>query len=211
MGKKAPLGSIVTGFTLPSGYYDLEIKSLEEQYSREKGILMYVLEARVLAPAIARGKAYTERFIIGKTPWNVRPDMSDDEREWALHDDPEANDDLTWVNSRGARQLKRTLEAAQYHFDDVADMDVVASEVPGLKYGARIIEKVDDKPGSPYHGRPVNDTAQVYAVGRHEARVDEQPGQTARPGKRQAKPQASTPPRKPRSFSDYDEDDDTDE
>lgn len=200
MGRQAPFGSVVTGFTLPTGYYDLEIKELNEQFSREKGLLMYVAESRVVAPGAARGKAFTEYFVIGKSPWSVRPDMDEDDREWALKDDPEAEDPETWIRSSHFKRLKALLEAAQFDLDDVADMDVLCDQIKGLRYGARIVETVDTNPRSNFHGREINQVKTYYAVGRHEAAIDDAPSGGTTP-----KAKKPSTPARPRSFDDDDE------
>jgi hypothetical protein len=200
---------VIVGHILPSGYYDVEVITLDEEYTKAKSLLMYVVEYRVLAPAAAKGKPFTEYFVIGKSPWTVsearRRDASDADIAWFAKDDPDAEDPETWIKSTGFRNLKLRLEAAGYPLEDVMDMDIVAQEMVGLKLGLRVLQEVDTKVGSAFYGRDVNVVAASYAVGKEVARLDEAATPAVVPRRKPQSPAQDERPRPSRRFSDDDD------
>lgn len=153
MARSFKIGDIPTSTVLPNGFYNLRIAAFEETISQNKGILMYKMEFRVVAPEVAENRAYYENLIIGKRPYKA-PDGSN--AEWVAFcelDDPMAEEPLTQRYASGLRTLKQILVALDHDLAgaDVIDMDELMGDFniknPKEQFvvGARIREFSDTK------------------------------------------------------------------
>lgn len=205
--KRIPAGRVVSSFTVPSGNYDVRIAEFSEEASKS-GLLMFVVEYRVLAPETLRGKGVTERFVIGKRPFDISGgDSSDEFLEYAALDDPEADEELTWVYSRDFRKFKERCIAANWDgaFEDSWDRDELGTVID-QKLGLKIIEEVQQE--GKYAGRSQNVVVYSYPFGDIEPALEQK---EAKPQKKAASKPPKTKPRNRRAATErqsYDDDDD---
>lgn len=181
--RRIPAGRIVTGFTVPNGNFNARIAEFDEESSRS-GLLMFVVEYRIEAPERLKGKGVTERFVIGKRPFDVKGnDSSEEFLEYAALDDPEADEELTWIYSRDFRKFKERCLAANWDgaLEDAWDRDRLG-EIVGLGLGLKIVEEIQED--GKYAGRTQNVVVYSYPLGDVEAALEEtaKKVQKGRPG-----------------------------
>ena len=151
MGRNIPvnLNDVPDSTLLPVGMYLMTVDTIEETTTNpDKGIarLMYKTVFKVVEPTQFAGVPLFEYFVIGN------------------NDDPDAKDASTWMNSIGAKRLKRLAKSTMVPVTN--DADGMIGAITGQRFVASIGQKIDDGVRDPkYAGTRRNTIESMYAVG----------------------------------------------
>lgn len=151
MGRTIPvnLNDIPDSTLLPTGMYLMSVDTIEETTTNpDKGIarLMYKATFKVVEPEQFAGVPLFEYFVIGN------------------NDDPDARQAATWLNSVGAKRLKRLAKATLVPVTN--DADAMVGAITGQRFVASIGQKIDDGQRDPkYAGFKRNTVEGMHAVG----------------------------------------------
>jgi len=115
--------SIPTSMFLPAGNYHLRIAGFESTYSK-KGLAMFVVNFRVVSPLLCENRGHTEYLVIGKRPFDVEKGAPAERQEYAQLDDPDGENPLTQMHSRGLKTLKRILIALEHPLAGADEFDI---------------------------------------------------------------------------------------
>lgn len=181
---------------IPPSLCLVRINSIEQRYSKEKQLLMYVFELRVLAPAEIRGRGHYEYIVIGKKPQDPGDNPDPKWIKYCDIDDPDGTDPLNHELNPSTKQLKRYLQYAGLDVDGPIDMaDVANLAVEGkLEVGVRFIQETETE--GRYAGSVRNRVTYVFEPGREEYKIEPVKGTATRPAAThqrasQAKPKAT--------------------
>jgi hypothetical protein len=162
----------------PAGYYDMQVLSLEKTKSKS-GLLMFVVELAVMAPSqYASSRTVMHYFVLGKNAWEVNEKTPASEVEYVELDDPKCESELTF-SKRGGKLLgfAQSMQWERAH-DEEIDLDMLCADVSDATtpytVGARLVVRTEE--GGEYDGSEKNDVAFFYAIGTHEAAIDQPKG-----------------------------------
>ena len=178
-GRTIDFGEVQLGGLLPEAAYNMAIKSLEERYSQDKGILMYMMELRVEEPLSLEGRGHYELMVFGTTPFNAEHSKNPKFVAYSKLNDPDAEDPLTREMSRGIQMFKQLLHYAgvdmtgKVYMPDMIDLCNSGT----LKVGVRL--RHEEQRTGQYAGSLRCRIAHVFEVGR------EAPGFNTKGGSRQ--------------------------
>ena len=153
---------------LPEASYRMRIVSLESRRTRENGILMYVMEFRVVEPAAVIGRPHYEYLMFGTTPFHVERQGDPEYQRFAQLDDPDALDPLTHKRSRGIQMFKTILEmAGQPMIGAMGMAELTALCNSGqLEVGLRL--RREEQQAGEYAGTMRNRIGHVFELGTEE-------------------------------------------
>lgn len=165
---------------LPAGYYDMRMVELNETYTRERGMLMYVLVSEVVEPVAQKGLRYWEYMVFGTAPFDPGDNSDAEYIEYAELEDLEAEDPLTQKYSIGMQVFKRIFEAAGVELTADLGMHEIMDRVDsgGMVFGCRMSVQTDDS------GVDRNRMSSVYPQGTQLPRLEEPPAATRRGARR---------------------------
>ena len=197
------------GGYLPEGNYDMRIASMEKGYTRERNLLKFVLELRVIEPASMFGKGHYETLVFGTAPFDPGASQNPEFIEYAALDDPDCEDPLNMRISNNVQLFKQIMHYAGCDMNGAVNMDdmIALCNAGQLRIGMRIC--VEEQTTGRYAGRMQNRISHCYEIGREEPGFATQAAGASRRGGRQpAAPAAQTrvrqeqPPRMQEALTD---------
>lgn len=170
-GRYMDLSETPLGGLLPEGAYNMKIAGIEERYSQDKGVLMYVMELRVMEPESMLGRGHYELMVFGTTPFNAEHSQNPEFIAYSKLNDPDAEDPLTLKMSRGVQMFKQLLYYANVDTSGIVYMPEMIDLCNSgeLMVGVRL--RQEEQKGGQYAGTIRNRIAHVFEVGREKVGV----------------------------------------
>lgn len=170
MGRSVNFDAVPDTGVVDAGVYQVSIGSLDEKASKS-GKLMYDARLEIVEPADFAGMGIFEMFVIGND------------------EDPDANEESTWIKSIGCRRMKQMLKAAQVPLD--TDMDNVIAAAVSQQLVVSVTQETETE--GDYAGRVRNRISAFYPLGHKEVGIA--PGQASKPKAAAPKPAAPAAPK----------------
>ena len=182
---ETPLG----GF-LPEGNYDMRIASLEKGYTRERNLLKFTMELRVLEPASMMGKGHYETLVFGTAPFDPGESQNPEFVAYAHLDDPDCEDPINMRVNNNIQLFKQLMHFAGIDMNGSVNMDDMIAVCNGgeLRVGMRL--RVEEQATGRYAGTIRNRISHCYEIGREAPGFASNPRQSQRRGVRQESPGA---------------------
>lgn len=148
MGKAVNWDAVPDSNVVPDGTYLVSIAEINEQQSKS-GKLMYNARLEIVEPEDFAGMGVFEYFVIGSD------------------EDPDGDQEATWIKSIGARRIKNLFKAAQVPMD--SDMDNIIAAALQAQLVISVSQNIETE--GDYKGRVSNRIGAFYPLGSREVGV----------------------------------------